>query len=122
MAGYREAVIEARGEECEICSSTVDLLIHHIDGNRDNNCEDNLVVTCDACHNKIHTAKTHGSQWDNYTEKLPESALKSRKNAGDMKRTTVSIRKSQHEWVKSNNINLSSLVREAIDDQKYNRV
>ena len=39
-------------DECEICGSTQNLDIHHIDGNYQNNELDNLVCLCRSCHMK----------------------------------------------------------------------
>lgn len=40
---------------CEICSNYCLVLnVHHIDGNRKNNGEDNLIAICNKCHGFIH--------------------------------------------------------------------
>ena len=42
-------------KECEVCGeSQKRILIHHKDGNRQNNKISNLLAVCDACHSKIH--------------------------------------------------------------------
>lgn len=40
--------------ECEKCSSSLDLLVHHIDHNRNNNTLENFQVVCTSCHALIH--------------------------------------------------------------------
>ena len=39
---------------CEICEAESRLEIHHIDGNRRNNEDENLIAICSSCHKKIH--------------------------------------------------------------------
>ena len=40
--------------QCEECKSFFDLLVHHIDENRQNNSYDNLLVLCTSCHAIVH--------------------------------------------------------------------
>ena len=44
-------------DECEICGSTQNLDIHHIDGNYQNNELDNLICLCRSCHMKEERRK-----------------------------------------------------------------
>ena len=40
---------------CLTCNSVFhNLIIHHIDGNRENNFKENLLCICQHCHSKIH--------------------------------------------------------------------
>lgn len=41
-------------ERCEICGSTTNIDVHHIDGDYNNNRIDNLKAVCRSCHRKIH--------------------------------------------------------------------
>lgn len=52
----------------ELCSSTKNLVIHHIDFNHDNNDPNNLQKVCRSCHAKIHNFKSHFS---NHAESKP---------------------------------------------------
>jgi hypothetical protein len=52
----REVRMEAR-HSCLVCRERVALVIHHIDGNRENNVNDNLVLVCANCHGMIHDGK-----------------------------------------------------------------
>ena len=46
--------IQHRREQCEICGSAVNIDIHHIDGDYNNNRVDNLQIVYRSCHRKIH--------------------------------------------------------------------
>ena len=41
-------------DKCEICGKTADLEVHHLDENRMNNYESNLITVCESCHSRIH--------------------------------------------------------------------
>jgi 5-methylcytosine-specific restriction endonuclease McrA len=46
-------------DTCAICGTRGDeiLSIHHIDGNRKNDCYENTIVLCHNCHHKHHQGK-----------------------------------------------------------------
>jgi hypothetical protein len=48
---YRKLVDLLR---CELCSSDINLEVHHKDMDRNNNKKDNLQVLCISCHRKQH--------------------------------------------------------------------
>lgn len=53
----RNRIIEERGAACEICGWNYDvdgLQIHHIDADRNNNEDSNLIILCSCCHSVIH--------------------------------------------------------------------
>ena len=66
----RKALIQIRGHQCEDCKNVswknnpINLTLHHIDGNSDNNIIDNLQLLCWNCHS--HT--------ENYGRKNKNSA------------------------------------------------
>lgn len=39
---------------CEICGSTNDVEVHHIDKNHNNNNPENLISLCSSCHTRVH--------------------------------------------------------------------
>lgn len=39
---------------CEICASHNYLVVHHIDQNRKNNRDENLILLCRSCHASVH--------------------------------------------------------------------
>jgi len=51
---YRNKAYELYGKKCDRCGATENILVHHKDGNRLNNKEENLQVLCRKCHSKIH--------------------------------------------------------------------
>lgn len=46
--------IYGKERKCEICGSTTNVDVHHIDGNFSNNNIDNLMLLCRSCHMKAH--------------------------------------------------------------------
>lgn len=46
-------------DACELCGSTRFLCVHHIDENRTNCSEYNLMTVCKSCHQRIHHAADH---------------------------------------------------------------
>lgn len=51
---YRRRALEYYGAKCLLCDEYEVTEVHHIDGNRDNNSMDNLVVLCPTHHTKVH--------------------------------------------------------------------
>lgn len=53
---YKEVFDRENPEKrvCEICKSDRFLVVHHVDGDRKNNSQDNLIKVCRRCHAKIH--------------------------------------------------------------------
>ncbi len=41
-------------ENCKICDSSSNLIVHHLDCNKKNNRNDNSIILCNQCHNNIH--------------------------------------------------------------------
>ena len=51
---YRKMLLASgRTQECEVCKTTSNLCVHHIDGDHNNNVLDNLMCVCYKCHNSI---------------------------------------------------------------------
>jgi len=50
---YLKIVCRERCAECESRNKD-ELVVHHKDGDRDNNRRENLLVVCRGCHNRIH--------------------------------------------------------------------
>lgn len=54
---YRKTCIETHGSACLLCGFDLVIEAHHIDGNRKNNNQKNLVPLCPNHHRLIHTKK-----------------------------------------------------------------
>ena len=46
-----------RKDKCELCGSDINLCVHHIDGNRNNNDTNNLLTVCKKCHQQHHVIR-----------------------------------------------------------------
>lgn len=59
FSDIREFIVERDNSTCQICLKALqkprDSHVHHIDGNREHNYEDNLILLCTGCHGKIHS-------------------------------------------------------------------
>lgn len=55
---YRDRCLQVKRNECYRCfsedRSPYKLLVHHIDGDRENNDLDNLIPLCGSCHQRWH--------------------------------------------------------------------
>jgi len=49
-----QAIYRKCHHKCEDCGQTYDLLVHHIDQDRNNNEFDNFRVLCTSCHAIVH--------------------------------------------------------------------
>jgi len=64
----RLILFSKRGRKCEICGwneinifhNIIPVQLHHKDGNKDNNYEDNLVILCPNCHSLTETFMFYG--------------------------------------------------------------
>lgn len=61
LSQLKKHLITLRGHKCEICNNSewldkqIKLELHHIDGFRDNNKEENLQLLCPNCHSYTDT-------------------------------------------------------------------
>ena len=76
MSDYRSRCLSEKGRSCVICSESEKVVVHHIDGDRSNNDIENLVPLCTSCHRRVHAGSEGYEDW---TEKLPRSALSAKK-------------------------------------------
>lgn len=72
---YREKCLKQKINACWVCGAVENLLVHHINGDRDDNRLGNLIPVCQECHAKVHTYASKGPVVDSLTEKLPEDTL-----------------------------------------------
>jgi 5-methylcytosine-specific restriction endonuclease McrA len=62
----RKNIIERDSYICRICGDDLDLHVHHIDSNRSNNDNSNLVTLCRDCHMAIHEERYVPWEHDDY--------------------------------------------------------
>ena len=53
-SSYRKRALRIYENMCHGCNNEDTLQVHHIDRNRDNGEDKNLMILCDRCHKKIH--------------------------------------------------------------------
>ena len=59
FSGLRDIVLQRDNYKCDVCGSSSDLIVHHIDGNgrgsiNPNNEMSNLITRCNSCHTILH--------------------------------------------------------------------
>lgn len=71
---YREKAFNLMDKVCKACGSTErwNLVVHHKDGDRENDDIENLIILCNKCHGRIHTSCPGYEKW---TKQLPEDSL-----------------------------------------------
>ena len=52
--GIRKAILRRDESRCRICNKDYNLHVHHIDYDRGNNKDSNLVTLCEPCHRAVH--------------------------------------------------------------------
>lgn len=60
---YRERCLKEKGSECTVCGAVEGIVVHHVDGERENNSLENLIPVCTGCHSDIHGRKERVSGW-----------------------------------------------------------
>jgi hypothetical protein len=82
-SGYRLKCLKQKINTCHICGTGDDLIVHHIDGNRENNRLENLIPLCRQCHSRVHTKAKQSDAIDELSEKLPSESYVDTPSAGD---------------------------------------
>lgn len=89
----RQHLIEVRGKKCECCGLTewlgqpINLEVHHKDGNRLNDAQDNLQILCPNCHS--YTAN-HSKNIDNHSVS-DEELLEALRNARSIHQALIKV-------------------------------
>jgi len=74
-ADYRAKCLSQKINACWHCGETDKLVVHHIDGDRNNNELGNLIPLCKSCHTKIHKSKNLSGPLKRLREKLPDNSI-----------------------------------------------
>jgi hypothetical protein len=83
---YRGYCLAHKPKRCEICGDEETVLVHHLDGNRDNNKLENLVPLCPSHHSRVHWGY---EEYSEYVEHLPETSLYAHSSTLPMEKVTV---------------------------------
>jgi hypothetical protein len=51
----KQQILERDAGQCIVCSSSKQLMTHHIDYNKRNNLKENLITLCNSCHNRTNS-------------------------------------------------------------------
>lgn len=62
---YRGKALAHHGHECAVCGGS-EVVVHHRDGDRNNNDVSNLIPLCNSCHRNVHS----GTAENDVAEKL----------------------------------------------------
>ena len=73
--GYRVKCLAQKINACNVCGTTDDLLVHHVNGERSDNRLENLVPLCRECHGKVHAASSPEGVIEDLQSRLPSSSL-----------------------------------------------
>jgi hypothetical protein len=83
---YREYCLSLKGRQCEICGTTEQIVVHHLDGDRTNNTLENLIPVCRKHHAQIHYGV---GGLEEYTDKLPDEFVHRKSSTSGRKTVTL---------------------------------
>ena len=74
-AGYRDKCLSRGGTDCPRCAGAKlngsRLLVHHIDGDRSNDSDENLTRLCSSCHQLWHKNEDQFEDFDAFLSSFP---------------------------------------------------
>lgn len=70
--GLRKKVFQRDQDKCVVCRRDENIIIHHVDEDKENNVLGNLVVLCRSCHGRIHRSKSRQTYRDTVTKHLSQ--------------------------------------------------
>ena len=91
---FRNTLIQIRGHFCEYCGlsewlgNSINLELHHKDGNRSNNELDNLELLCPNCHSYTDN---YGSKNKKHNDVSDDDLLKALKNSTSIRQALFSV-------------------------------
>lgn len=71
----RKRILHRDESRCRICNKDYELHVHHIDYNRKNNIEKNLVTLCSVCHKALHDEEYKPSEHPNQKPPWEKNSL-----------------------------------------------
>lgn len=75
---YREKCLSQKINTCYACGSSDEkLVVHHVNGDRQDHSLDNLVPMCRSCHSRLHTADNLSGVLARLRDKLPPETIPS---------------------------------------------
>lgn len=66
----RPTILRESMGRCAVCRDYMGLVVHHLDGDRVNNRNTNLVCLCRTCHSQVHTGKIDLNDYADIKRKL----------------------------------------------------
>lgn len=104
---YRERCLREKGEQCIACGVEEEIVVHHVDGDRNNNDMDNLIPVCGDCHAAIHAGRVRVAKWVRKLGKYPRS--------GEMTNIPVSDEVWEHlDAQKGRNVSFDDILRDEL--------
>jgi hypothetical protein len=91
--GYRYRCLREKEHRCVGCGVEDGLVVHHINGDRDDNRLENLIPVCRGCHSKIHTGNSLPDDLQEYQDELPPDSKNwmRRGSSSDSRKTTIEV-------------------------------
>lgn len=72
---YRVRCLAQKINACNVCGTSEDLVVHHINGDREDDRLENLVPLCRECHGQVHSTSNPEGVVQELQSKLPDTAL-----------------------------------------------
>jgi len=76
--GIRDSIFKRDNEKCQKCGTRKQLVVHHIDGDDNNNKFSNLITLCNKCHLTLHRPDGWEIRRNGGNKDIPTFPLKNR--------------------------------------------
>lgn len=114
---YRDKCLNSHEEACKNCETTENIVVHHIDGDRENANLENLIPLCRTCHSQVHTSADPKTEYlTELQDELPDGAIAFRPGDGQTtKRVALTDEtKALLDDLKPNGITYSAFIKHAL--------
>jgi len=90
---YRAKAFEKYDEECQLCESEENIVVHHTDGDQSNNDIENLLPVCKKCHQNIHSDNEVLKEWSEKVKDIDndEGAYKPKNNRIKLPQSVIDV-------------------------------